>query len=79
MDDTLNGVEAPDDKPRRGRPPKEADTPATVQAWVVMTKTVQMKTGKTRKGELRQVPLNEARQLVARDLAEWTDPRPDLK
>lgn len=77
MMDDMPAPDADDDKPRRGRPPK--DTAASFWVTVRMTKALQMATGKTRKGELREVPLAEARRLVEKEVAAWTDPRPDLK
>lgn len=73
------------DEPKRGpgRPRKQedAETADTVLAWIMMERrvTVNSKTNeKAEPGSTVQVPLSEARKLVKRELASWTDPRPDL-
>lgn len=78
MEDDIEIGPDTEDKPRRGRPPKE--TAETVTVPVRIMKTLTMADGsKTPRGTVEMVSLAHARHLVKRKIAEWTDPRPDLK
>lgn len=67
-----------DDKPARTRATRE--TPENYTVTVRMTKALQIdRDTKTKKGEMREMTLAMARDLVRKEIAAWADPRPDLK
>lgn len=78
MNDEMNGVGVDDDRPRRAR--KAEESAETVDVPVRIRKSLTVRGGtKVPRGQTVSMTLAEARRKVKEGIAEWTDPRPDLK